>query len=158
MINDLVIRRVTEADSHRVSSMLLGQRQDYLKHFHPFPFDEVTLFSNFSAAKTDRYWMINLGNSFAGFFMLRGLDAGYETPSFGVVIAENYCGFGLSALSLNYSISWCAANRIRKIMLKVHPDNLKAKKIYEGFGFIQSGVDSHNSNIIMHRNLLERSR
>jgi RimJ/RimL family protein N-acetyltransferase len=36
-------------------------------------------------------------------------------------------------------------------MLKVHPDNFVAKKIYENFGFIYQGVDERIGHLIYHK-------
>ena len=33
-------------------------------------------------------------------------------------------------------------------MLKVHPDNLTAKKIYEDYGFLNEGIDSKIGHLI----------
>jgi RimJ/RimL family protein N-acetyltransferase len=38
-------------------------------------------------------------------------------------------------------------------MLKVHPDNLIAKKIYEDFGFVNEGIDNKIGHLIYFKNL-----
>jgi RimJ/RimL family protein N-acetyltransferase len=86
-------------------------------------------------AKRDRYWGIRWGKNLAGFFMLRGFDEGYERPSFGVFIVEAFSHYGLGKLALYYSLSWCRLNKIKAVMLKVHPDNIYARRIYEEAGF-----------------------
>jgi len=39
-------------------------------------------------------------------------------------------------------------------MLKVHPENIVAKSIYERFGFKQAGIDQKNSNLIYYKSLV----
>ena len=43
--------------------------------------------------------------------------------------------------------------RSKKITLKVHPENVIAKYIYENFGFKEEGIDPKNSNPIYYKNL-----
>jgi len=59
----------------------------------------------------------------------------------------------LSKLSLLFAIGWCKVNGLRTLMLKVHPENIVAKKIYEDTSFKAVGVDPKNDNLIMHRTL-----
>jgi ribosomal protein S18 acetylase RimI-like enzyme len=35
-------------------------------------------------------------------------------------------------------------------MLKVHPENGRAKSLYERFGFKQTGVDEKKNNLVYH--------
>lgn len=148
---ELNIRPALPGDSGPLSRMLLAQRTEYMRHFSPFAFSEPILKEIFVSAKDDRYWLLLTGGDLAGLFMLRGFDTGYETPSFGVAVSEHYSGLGLSSLALSFAISWCAANRVPAVMLKVHPENAKAKKIYERFGFELCGIDPKNDNLIMRR-------
>ncbi len=148
MTSDIIIRRAEPADSASVSLMLTAQPEAYIMHFKPFSFSAEEIKKRFLSAKADRYWILNFGNELAGFFMLRGFDEGYEIPSFGVVISKPWSGKGLSALALQYSISWCKANGIAKLMLKVHPDNSRAKEIYERFGFEKVKIDPKNANMV----------
>lgn len=85
--------------------------------------------------------------------MLRGFDEGYSVPSYGVWISENYSNKGLSTFTLQHAISFCKLNSIKKIMLKVHPDNVSAKHIYEKHGFKQTGVDPKIHHLIYHKDL-----
>lgn len=101
----------------------------------------------------DHYWGIYAANELAGIFMLRGFDEGFEIPSYGVLIAKEFSGRGLSRLSLQYSIAFCKLNNIKTIMLKVHPDNIIAKNIYENFGFEKVGTDKKNDNYIYNKKL-----
>jgi hypothetical protein len=80
--------------------------------------------------------------------MLRGWDAGYSIPSYGVFIREAFAGRGLSTMTLHMAISLCKRRGARTVMLKVHPDNVVAKKTYEKFGFVASGRDPKIDNII----------
>ena len=85
--------------------------------------------------------------------MLRGFDEGYEIPSYGVWISSQYSNKGLAKLTIQHSISICLMSGVKKIMLKVHPENKVAFNMYKKFGFIETGIDEKIGHIIMHREL-----
>ncbi len=85
--------------------------------------------------------------------MLRGWDAGYEIPSYGVVIDQNFAGLGIGHLTIEMSKVICKLRGAPRIMLKVHANNHAAKDLYERAGFIQSGIDVSTDNIIYHFDL-----
>ncbi|MBL8155080.1 MAG: GNAT family N-acetyltransferase, partial [Anaerolineae bacterium] len=89
-------------------------------------------------------------DALAGFFMLRGWDAGYDVPAYGVTIAQAYSGLGLARLSLDLSKTICRLRQVKRLMLKVHPENTVAKRLYEQAGFVQTGIDPRNANLIYH--------
>ena len=41
----------------------------------------------------------------------------------------------------------------KRLMLKVHPDNVNAKSLYIKYGFKEEGIDPKNSNLIMFKDL-----
>lgn len=146
----LAIRPLTPTDAPLFSAMLLEQPQDYIQYFRPFDFDTETLRHLLVAARNDVYMGFFVADDLAGFFMLRGWDSGYAIPAYGVTIAQKYAGMGLATLSLDASKSLCRLRGVQRLMLKVHPDNLTAKRLYEKAGFTQTGVDAHNSNLVYH--------
>lgn len=133
---ELIISALSTPDEIELSQLLLTARTEYVRYFNPFPFDAETIGRILKAAKLDRYWGIRAGRKLVGFFMLRGLDDGYERPSFGVFVAENFSKNKLGSLALQYSLSWCKLNNISKIILKVHPENTYARRVYENAGFV----------------------
>ena len=74
--------------------------------------------------------------------MLRGFDTGYLVPAYGVWIAPNYSNFGLAKLTLAHTYCICKANNISQLMLKVHPENVIAKRLYEKAGFQKTSFDN----------------
>jgi len=137
---NLTIINLNEKLSEQLSKMFISDREEYRKYFIPFSSFKMTdikkLLKN---SKKDRYWGILCGEKLEGMFMLRGFDEGYNRPSFGVYISEPFSNNGLSKLALQFALSWCEVNGIAKVMLKVHPDNVCAKRVYEraGFNFIE---------------------
>ena len=147
------IKPLDSNDSGLLSSMLNSLPANYTKYFIPFSFDKKSIENILANAVLDKYWGFFIKNELVGFFMLRGFDNGYEIPSYGVLISDRFCNKGLSKLSLQYSVSWCQLAGIKRIMLKVHPENEVAKSIYENFGFTYSGIDPKNCHLIYFKDL-----
>ena len=129
------------------------QTKQYSQYFIPFTFDLETISGILSKAIKDQIYGIYVEDNLAGFYMLRGFDEGYSFPSYGVWISEKYSNKGLSTFTLQHAISFCKLNSIKKIMLKVHPDNIAAKHIYEKYGFKQTGIDPKIHHLIYHKEL-----
>jgi RimJ/RimL family protein N-acetyltransferase len=131
----LTLRSLCAGDADALAAMLRTERPEYLQHFTPFPFEVGHIRGMLETARDDRYWAIDVEGKIAGFFMLRGLDAGYAIPSYGVAIAERFARRGLLKLTLSVVAAWCRLNAIERLMLKVHADNVVARRAYERFGF-----------------------
>jgi len=119
----------------------------------PFNFNYVTIKEILNKKKDDKFFGLFTDNSLIGFYMLRGFDEGFDIPSYGVWISKKYSAKGLSKLTLQHALSFCKINEIKKIILKVHPENKIAKMIYENFGFINEGIDPKNNNLIYYKDI-----
>lgn len=150
-MTDLVITRLSQADSTSLSQLLTDDEHGYRRFFTPFAFDAKSLEEKLAAVREDRYWGLWFGSRLIGFFMMRGLDQGYKRPAFGVYIANKYSGLGLSALALRYCMGWCRLNGISTMMLKVHPDNRYARHAYEKAGFTIVGRCEQTGHVIMEK-------
>ncbi len=147
-LRDIAIRKIGPDLAQELSELLQNSNPDYSRYFIPFSFDFGTVKKILTDVNLDLFFGIFLNNKIIGFYMLRGFDEGYDIPSYGVWISSEFAGKGLARLTLQHAISFCKINNINKLMLKVHRDNLKAKKIYEDFGFINSGIEPKNDNLI----------
>lgn len=157
MINDkpapIEIRELLISDLQSLIELWNKDPKDYNKYFIPFEMNYENFKGLLNKAEKDFYMGVFVKNDIAGFFMLRGFDEGYQIPSYGVWISSKYANKGLAKLSLVYSISICRVLNIKKIMLKVHPDNKIALTMYKKFGFIETGIDERIGHIIMHKDL-----
>lgn len=149
----LEIKRLNINHAKELANLLQGSDKEYSKYFIPFTFDFETISEILSKAKNDQVYGIYVEQNLAGFYMLRGFDEGYSIPSYGVWISEEYSNLGLSTFTLQHAITFCKLNSIKKLMLKVHPENLAAKHIYEKYGFKQTGVDPKIHHLIYHKDL-----
>jgi RimJ/RimL family protein N-acetyltransferase len=152
-MKDIEINLLDASNAQEISSLLTSSSKQYSSYFIPFSFDEKNIESLLHQAIKDKFYGVFVSGRLVGFFMLRGFDEGYSIPSYGVWIAEEFSNKGLSTLTLQHAISFCKINSIKKVMLKVHPDNLAAKHIYEKFGFKQTGTDSKNHHLIFHKDI-----
>lgn len=152
-MKEILIKKLGSESAKEISDLLQKENSEYSKYFIPFEFDFQTISNRMRNLHYDTFWGIYVNGKLAGFYMLRGFDEGYEIPSYGVWISKEFSGKGLSKLTLQHAISYCKLNQIKEIMLKVHPDNVIAKKIYEDFGFIKTGVDVRNNNLIYRKKL-----
>ncbi|GAB4293808.1 MAG: hypothetical protein Kow0098_14950 [Ignavibacteriaceae bacterium] len=152
-IKVITIKKIDKSFAKELSELLSNSSEEYTKYFTPFNFGFDTILKILSEKKYDLYFGLFINETLAGFYMLRGFDEGYSIPSYGVFISEKYTGKGLSTLTLQHAIAHCRLNGIRKIMLKVHPDNHPAKHIYQNFGFEFVGIDTGNKNLIFEKKL-----
>ena len=153
MLDSIEIKELSEEQVPSLSQALFNEDVKYLKYFTPFEFSVESLTSILNKAVKDKFFGIFVNNEIAGFYMLRGFDEGYDIPSYGVWISSKYSNKGLSKLTLYHSFSFCKLNNIKTLMLKVHPDNIIAKNLYEALGFVKIGTDKKNSNYIYHKTL-----
>lgn len=136
-------------DASELAALLTAARAEYIKDFFPFRFDAETISDLLRRAVADRYWAIRCGHELAGFCMLRGFDAGYARPSFGVFVSEAHSGRGLARHALNWTLKWAQERQVTSIMLKVERDNLRAHHIYESAGFRNIGLCPDSGHLIM---------
>lgn len=149
----LTIRPLLAADAPAFASFLQRQPDDYMRYFIPFAFDEESITARLEQAQDDLYMGLFWGADLAGFFMLRGWDDGYDVPAYGVTIDRQFAGNGLARLTLDLAKTISRLRGAKRLMLKVHPDNTVARRLYEQAGFVQTGVDPRNDNLIYHFDL-----
>lgn len=152
-VTSVEIRRLKAGDSELLYDLFRQADREYYTYFTAFEIDLVQISDILKAAKKDPYFGFFIQDALIGFFMLRGFDAGYEIPSYGVFISEKYAGKGLARLSVEYAIAYCKLNHIPRLMLKVHPLNIRALNLYLKMGFVQTGFDHKNNNLVFHKTI-----
>ncbi len=156
MDEQLTIRSLELSDASALSALLCAQTPDYAHFFNPFKFDEATITGILRERERDIYMGMFWGSELVGFFMLRGWDAGYTVPTYGVLIDERYRGYGLAPLSLRMSKIICESNRAPRIMLKVDSENACAKAVFEKERFTPAGEEARGGKLIYHFEIDER--
>jgi ribosomal protein S18 acetylase RimI-like enzyme len=149
IMNYVTVRVLTTADAEALSGALLSSPPDYMRFFRPFDFSAASVRRQLEKGKLDTFFGLETGpvgeREMAGFYMMRGMDEGYPHPMYGVYIAHAHRGKGLARLTLVHAEIFCTLNNYERILLKVHPDNVRAKKLYEsvGFRFLREESVSH---------------
>jgi len=156
MDEQLTIRSLELSDASALSALLCAQRAVYAHFFNPFKFDEATITAILRERERDIYMGMFWGGELVGFFMLRGWDTGYAVPTYGVLIAERYRGYGLAPLSLRMAKIICETNRAPRIMLKVDSENACAKAVFEKERFIPAGEETRGGKLIYYFDINER--
>ncbi len=147
------IKRIDASYAKSLYILTSESDTEYLKYFTPFEISERKFAEVLSKAVRDCFFGVFVGSALAGFYMLRGFDDGYDIPAYGLFISEKFAGQGLGSLTVQHAITFCKVNKIRRLLLKVYPDNLSAKALYEGFGFKAEGVDPKNNNLVFYKDI-----
>src|SRR5438309_250441 len=89
-------RILTPQDAGALSRLLLASPAEYMRFFHPFAFDTLTIRNHLEQAKQDVFFGVDVASAsareLAGFYMLRGLDEGYPNPMYGVFVSLPFSG------------------------------------------------------------------
>ena len=150
----LTIREIKSKDQiEELSHQILSSPKHYNQYFNPFSFRCEELMPIILNSEKDLYYIVMFENKIAGFFMLRGFDRKFDVPSYGVWVNHEFSKKGIAGLTLKFSISILKILSVKKIMLKVHPDNISAKKIYESYGFQFSHIDKNNDNLVYYKKI-----
>ena len=138
-MSEFEIRALGEPDAAAVTELLSADPPAYREHFEGLPADTAAVGATIGAAQQDRFWGIHFRDGLVGLVMLRGLDAGFAAPAFGVYVGERWARHGLATLALAFAQAWCRLNGVDELMLTVHADNDVARRLYESEGFRFSG-------------------
>lgn len=149
MSQTVAIFPLTLAQLPALSALWQAQRAEYVRHFHPFGGAVAELQQVLGAARRDRFWGLHHSGELAGFCMLRGWDAGFARPAFGVLVGERFAGRGLAAAALQHCLAWCREHRTEKVMLTVSRENERARRIYLAAGFQPTGTSAPTGDEIL---------
>lgn len=148
----LTVRPLLVEDAAVVSVMLRAQPPEYARFFYAFSFDESAIALMLARRVRDVYTGVFWEGELVGFFMLRGWDAGFEVPSFGVLIDEKHRGGAFMRLSLDMAKLICRLAGAPRLLAKIHPDNVSPRGARR-LGLVQTGVEAETGNVIYHLEL-----
>lgn len=138
----LGIQQLTEVEFPFVSQFFADVLNFHLDDkFHPHEFDESSAWTICHHVGKDWYAggfaELQEGSVMAGYVMLRGWDAGYVVPSFGVCVLPRFQGIGVGRTLLRKAVEVAIQRGAPAVRLKVYPDNTVAIGLYghEGFQF-----------------------
>lgn len=110
-------------------------------HFHPHPFtrEEAERIASHSGA--DVYAILEVDGRPVAYGMLRGWDEGYEVPSLGIAVRRDAYRQGHGRAMMDRLHAIARDRRAPRIRLRVHPDNLAARALYESLGYREAGEE-----------------
>lgn len=150
--NDFAIRELRVEDAAAVSRLLRAQPPEYVRFFYAFGFEEEEIARALAARTKDIYSGMFWRGELAAFFMLRGWDAGYEVPSFGVVVDVRHRGLAFMRIALDVAKLVSRLAGAPRLMAKIHPDNVSPRGARR-LGLVQTGVEAETGNIVYHIDL-----
>ena len=106
---------------------------------HPFTPSEAVRIAN--QVGRDVYALLLDGDRPVAYGMLRGWEEGYETPSLGIAVRTSSHRRGLGRLMMSHLHAEAQRRGAVVVRLRVHPDNLRARRLYESIGYGYAGED-----------------
>jgi len=106
---------------------------------HPFTRDEAGRIAG--QAGRDAYALLVEDGRPVAYGMLRGWDEGYAVPSLGIAVRTSAQGRGLGRLMMAHLHAEAGRRGATVVRLRVHPDNLRARRLYESLGYAYTGED-----------------
>lgn len=152
-MTELQIRPLARRDADAVARLLTSDSPEYRRHFEAFPGGRVDVDAALEQAGEDAYWGVFVDSDLAALVMARGQDAGFAAPAFGVYVAERYAERGIGTAALAFAEAWCRLEGREEIMLTVHPEHARARRLYEGKGFTASGERSAIGHLVYRKRL-----
>jgi ribosomal protein S18 acetylase RimI-like enzyme len=109
--------------------------------FRPHPFTRVEARRIANEGGRDTYALLVEGGRPVAYGMLRGWTEGYPVPSLGIAVRTSAQGRGLGRLMMAHLHAWATRRGATVVRLRVHPDNLRARRLYETLGYAYAGED-----------------
>ena len=133
MINKrLDLRKFEKSDIEEVYKLLNDLSNESKKFFHPHDFSREKLKEIYSSGK-DHYFVMTCDKKIIGYSFLRLF--GYEIPSYGGCIDQDYHGKGFGTLLTKSTIEKAQKLGYKKVILKVYKSNTRAFNVYKKLGF-----------------------
>jgi ribosomal protein S18 acetylase RimI-like enzyme len=106
---------------------------------HPFTCDEARRVVGYVGR--DVYaLLIDLDRPVA-YGMLRGWNEGYSVPTLGIAVPTSVQGRGFGRLMMTHLHAEAGRRGATVVRLRVHPDNVRARRLYESLGYVYAGED-----------------
>jgi ribosomal protein S18 acetylase RimI-like enzyme len=106
---------------------------------HPFTCDEARRIADYIGR--DAYALLLERGRPVAYGMLRGWDEGYSVPSLGIAVRTTAQGRGLGRLMMAHLHAEARGRGATVVRLRVNPDNVRARRLYESLGYAYAGED-----------------
>ncbi len=134
-MENLTVEPLTEANVDELIAFL--QRVDATWFSHTGKAAAV----QFLAEARDIHVLGRTDGRVVAFGMLRGWEEGYVTPSLGLAVARDSQGRGYGRAMMAELERLARERGASEIRLRVHPENERARRLYEGCGYHEAGME-----------------
>ena len=134
----MYVRRVRLGDASLLGDLF--SRID-TTHFHPHPMTAEGAAAIASCVGRDVYLIGCLGDEAIAYGMLRGWDAGFDVPSLGIAVRVDHNGHGHARRMMSVLHDAARLGGSSVVRLRVAPDNLRARRLYEALGYKDAGEE-----------------
>jgi sugar O-acyltransferase (sialic acid O-acetyltransferase NeuD family) len=138
MVGDADFRVVGPGDAPALAELFSDIDETF---FRPHPFTKKRARDIANHAGRDAYAILLDGQRPVAYGMLRGWEEGYETPSLGIAVRNDSQGRGLGRLMMAHLHAEAGRRGAKQVRLRVHRDNIRARRLYETLGYEYAGED-----------------
>jgi [ribosomal protein S18]-alanine N-acetyltransferase len=131
--------RVVGPSDESILAELFANIDDTFFRPHPFTPEEARSIAN--RRGRDVYAVMADGLRPVAYGMLRGWDEGYSVPSLGIAVRTDAQGRGCGRLMMEHLHAEALARGADQVRLRVHPENVRARRLYESMGYVYDGED-----------------
>jgi ribosomal protein S18 acetylase RimI-like enzyme len=109
--------------------------------FHPHPLTAEEARRLVAYEGRDAYGILAEGEELVAYGILRGWDDGFSVPSLGVAVHPQHQGRGYGRAMMRWLEEQARHRGAQRIRLRVHADNLAARRLYESLGYAEAGEE-----------------
>ncbi len=109
--------------------------------FRPHPFTPAEANRIATHRGRDIYALLYDADRPVAYGMLRGWDDGYEAPSLGIAVRSSRQGRGYGRAMMVHLHDLARSRGAPFVRLRVHPLNVRARRLYESLGYQYQGED-----------------
>ena len=131
-------RAVRPADEAILADIFTDIDETYFRP-HQFTREEAGRIAN--EGGRDTYALLVENGRAVAYGMLRGWAEGYPIPSLGIAVRTSAQGRGLGRLMMAHLHAEARQRGATVVRLRVHPDNTRARRLYESLGYACAGKD-----------------
>ena len=144
----LVIREAQKKDAAGILEYVnkMAGETDYLTfgqdEFNMSLEDEEKFLENCMESNNQFFIVAEVAGTIIGNLGFKGGDKPkvLHTGEVGVTVLKKYWGSGIGSVLFETLIEWAKSSGIKKLNLRVRPDNERAVRLYERFGFVREGL------------------
>ncbi len=132
------VRPVRPGDARTLAVLFAATDTSY---FHPHDMTATGAMQIARLRGLDLYLIGWLGSVPVAYGMLRGWDEGYDVPSLGISVRDGYRRRGLGRAMMLTLHGQARARGATQIRLRVAPENLVARQLYDSLGYRVVGME-----------------